>query len=122
MRWSRIAVAAIGPALVAAHHCEELTNDLETPRMAPGYVSHISAQGLKFPRHIQFDSHNNLLVVDRGVGIYRFKVDECLLLQDKTLIIDDQYVSAPKNLTTVALTRRIPENIHTDRCLSEIIA
>ncbi|KAF3932846.1 hypothetical protein ABW19_dt0209534 [Dactylella cylindrospora] len=90
MRWTSNTLLLV-PALAAtvAAQCTVLTNDLAAPVMAPGYQSQIAVEGLKFPRHIQFDTTGHLLVVDRGAGIYRFSVDECLLLQDKTLIIDD---------------------------------
>ncbi|EPS37012.1 hypothetical protein H072_9382 [Dactylellina haptotyla CBS 200.50] len=57
--------------------------------MAPGYISDIAFEGLKFPRGIQWDTTGHLLVVDRGVGIYRFSVDSCLQLQDQKLIVND---------------------------------
>ncbi|KAF3925130.1 hypothetical protein ABW20_dc0100797 [Dactylellina cionopaga] len=91
MRWSTKALFAV-PALAAtalAQTCTKLTNDLPAPVMAPGYISDISFEGLKFPRGIQWDTTGHLLVVDRGVGIYRFSVDSCLQLQEQRLIIND---------------------------------
>ncbi|KAK6539350.1 hypothetical protein TWF694_009580 [Orbilia ellipsospora] len=91
MRWSTLIVAgqAFVASALAQTTCSKYTNDLPAPSMAAGYISDIAFQGLKFPRGIQWDTTGHLLVVDRGVGIYRFSVDDCLHLQDETLIVNN---------------------------------
>ncbi|EPS44774.1 hypothetical protein H072_1214 [Dactylellina haptotyla CBS 200.50] len=69
--------------------CKNITNSLPAPGLADGYQSIIAAKGLKSPRGMTFDSKGRLLIVDRGVGIKQFTVDDCGLLTDSETIVAD---------------------------------
>ncbi|KAK6340257.1 hypothetical protein TWF730_002021 [Orbilia blumenaviensis] len=115
MRWTTQVVFAaplLAASALAQTSCSRIDNDLPEPSMAPGYISDIAFTGLKFPRGIQWDTTGHLLVVDRGVGIYRFSVDSCLHLQEQRLIINDTELNhgisiSPDGKTLFATTKDV---------------
>jgi glucose/arabinose dehydrogenase len=73
-----------------------LSNKFPAPLVADGYEVRLIAQGLAKPRGIIFDDKNNLLVVERGVGITSFTVDvsgNCVTLKNKKTVVSDNTVS-----------------------------
>jgi glucose/arabinose dehydrogenase len=88
-------IAAI-QARAIAQSCAGLSNSFPTPLVADGYEVRLIAQGLAKPRGIIFDDKNNLLVVERGVGITSFTVDgsgNCVNLNNKKTVVSDGTVS-----------------------------
>lgn len=85
------AIAAL-QARAIAQSCPSLTATYPTPSVAAGYEARLIAQGLQKPRGIIFDNKNNLLVVERGVGITSFQVDgsgSCVSLKNKKTVVGD---------------------------------
>ncbi|KAJ6259648.1 hypothetical protein Dda_5286 [Drechslerella dactyloides] len=69
--------------------CQTLSNSLPTPQLATGYQATLVATGLETPRQLIFDTKGRLLVLDRGVGVKQFRVDNCGLLTEGVTIIPD---------------------------------
>jgi hypothetical protein len=99
-------IAAI-QARAIAQSCG-LSNSFPAPLVADGYEAHLIAQGLTRPRGIIFDDKNNLLVVERGVGITSFMVDgsgNCVNLKNKKIVVSDGTVSFLTFIRQKTLTR-----------------
>lgn len=92
---------AVLQARAVAQSCPSLTADYPAPSVASGYEARLVAQGLSKPRGLLFDENNNLLVVEREVGVTGFKVEgagSCVTLKDKRTIVSDvtvRKVSSP---------------------------
>lgn len=94
------AIAAL-QARALAQSCPSLTADYPAPSVASGYEARLVAQGLEKPRGIVFDNNGNLLVVERGVGITAFTVDDsdsCVSLKDKKTVVGDGTVRVHRNI------------------------
>jgi glucose/arabinose dehydrogenase len=87
--------AAVLQVRVQAQSCPSLTADYPAPSLASGYEARLVAQGLSKPRGLIFDNNNNLLVIEREIGVTAFKVEttgSCLTLSDKKTIVADDTV------------------------------
>ncbi|KAH7385849.1 soluble quino protein glucose/sorbosone dehydrogenase [Pyrenochaeta sp. MPI-SDFR-AT-0127] len=87
-----LVITAILQAHALAQRCPSLTASYPTPSVASGYEARLVAQNLNKPRGIIFDNNNNLLVVEREVGITAFKVEgagSCVTLKDKKVLVGD---------------------------------
>ena len=70
--------------------------------VASGFQMNLVATGLKSPRGIQFDTHGNLLVVERGTGISWLSLADnggvCISVRDRGTVISDRSVGlSPSN-------------------------
>lgn len=75
-----------------AQNCPSLSAAYPAPSLASGYEARLVAQNLNKPRGLIFDNNNNLLVVERDVGVTAFKVEgagSCVTLKDKKTIVGD---------------------------------
>lgn len=90
--------AAALQAQALAQNCPSLTADYPAPSLASGYEAKLVAQNLNKPRGLIFDIDNNLLVVEREVGVTAFKVETsgtCVTLKDKKTVVGDGTVRPP---------------------------
>ena len=108
MKVSRKAVLVLTGGLYAsgvfAAGCATvLVPSYSAPLVAPGWQAQLIANGFKKPRSLYFDSQDNLIVLDAGVGVRRLKFTDnggtCLSIADNNLLI---------NMTTV---RRTPTRL-----------
>ncbi|KAF1840651.1 soluble quino protein glucose dehydrogenase [Cucurbitaria berberidis CBS 394.84] len=86
-----LATAAL-QAHVLAQSCPSLTAQYPAPSVASDYEARLVAQNLDKPRGLIFDNNNNLLVVEREVGVTAFKVEgagSCVTLKDKKTVVSD---------------------------------
>ena len=95
---SKVLFAIAGlQARALAQSCPSLTADYAAPSVASGYEAKLVAQNLNKPRGLIFDTNNNLLVVEREVGVTAFKVESsgsCVTLKDKKTIVSDGTVGS----------------------------
>jgi len=74
--------------------CSTLSYSIPSPSLAAGYEAQLVIKGLKGPRSIHFDGDGNLLVLDRGVGLVRYSIDDgCLLGSNRKIVIENSEVS-----------------------------
>lgn len=71
------------------------TNSIQ-PSVASGYAAAVIATGLTAPRSLEIDSAGNLLVIESGLGLSNYILDDsgglCLSLSSKETLIDDSDV------------------------------
>ncbi|KAF3916177.1 hypothetical protein AA313_de0205766 [Arthrobotrys entomopaga] len=76
-------------------NCKKLTNNLPAFQVAAGYQAKIVATGLTAPRQLIYtppqvaNASNRLLVLDKGVGVKSFVIDDCGLLTQGTTVVAD---------------------------------
>lgn len=74
--------------------CSTFSHSIPSPSLAAGYEAQIVITGLENPRSIQFDGDGHLLVLDRGVGLVRYSIDDdCLLGNTRQVVIENSEVS-----------------------------
>jgi hypothetical protein len=89
------ALVASAAAAVAPRKCAEKIPPKYTPVVAKGFTARVVANRVSSPRDMVVDSAGHLLVVEKGIGVtsYTIQDGDCVELAKKEVVVPNTSVS-----------------------------